>query len=695
MKLSKVSIKNFRRLEAVDIDIEETETVFVGPNNSGKTSASAVFRCFFGQRQFQIHDFSVSQVPVLNKFVDDVDGTTLPNIALDLWFTIDPSTIAYGRAASLLPRLSSDYKTVGMRLSFGFSHPAALRAAYNEAYPPGAEARKNTLLCQYLAMDGNLGHHTHTSYSSLEKTNTGVIPHPLEKDEGKKLLHSLIKVNFVDAQRNIDDEDSRGSTRLSSAFAAYYKKNLEQAEAAAEAHRVIGENNSKLTTHYESQFGPLLSVIGQLGVPSINDRKLRIISSLSPQEALRGSTDLLYVDPELLHELPEVYNGLGFKNLTYIAIQARHYFGEWVRMSVNRPFCQLQFIEEPEAHLHAQVQQTFIRNVRNVIAEAAKETGADALVPQIIVSTHSSHVLDAVDFGSVRYFRRCALRSQTGKIGILNASEVRSLRTFYPLPEKRGAKEAVAESGPSFLARYLRLTHCDMFFADAVILVEGAAEKLLFGTMMNAAAPKLHSAYLTILEVGGAYAHRFERLLEFLDIPYLIITDLDSVSASGNHSSCRADTIGAVTSNATLKKLLRVKTVRELMELTPETKGQAHWFVAFQTDVQVSHGDRTRLMRPRTFEEAIAYHNFGALKSHQRSIGIEIPDDLDEAYERIYQHIHSGGFKKTDFAMSLLEGNEAWNVPDYIREGLQWLEKRLFPAVEGKSWTAKGDALPN
>ena len=61
-------------------------------------------------------------------------------------------------------------------------------------------------------------------------------------------------------------------------------------------------------------------------------------------------------------------------------------------MSVNRPFCQLLFIEEPEVHLHAQVQQTFIKNVRNVITEAAKETGAEALVPQIIVSTHSSHV---------------------------------------------------------------------------------------------------------------------------------------------------------------------------------------------------------------------------------------------------------------------------------------------------------------
>ncbi|ELW9444667.1 AAA family ATPase, partial [Pluralibacter gergoviae] len=36
MKVSRVAIRNFRRLENVQIDIEEKESIFVGPNNSGK-----------------------------------------------------------------------------------------------------------------------------------------------------------------------------------------------------------------------------------------------------------------------------------------------------------------------------------------------------------------------------------------------------------------------------------------------------------------------------------------------------------------------------------------------------------------------------------------------------------------------------------------------------------------------------------
>lgn len=107
--------------------------------------------------------------------------------------------------------------------------------------------------------------------------------------------------------------------------AAFYRKNLQDAGPAADAHKVIDENNLRLTNHYEVQFAPLIDLIKGLGVPSVNDRDLRIISSLSPETALKGNTELLYVDPTRKHELPELYNGLGFKNLIYMAIQVRHF----------------------------------------------------------------------------------------------------------------------------------------------------------------------------------------------------------------------------------------------------------------------------------------------------------------------------------------------------------------------------------
>lgn len=682
MQLKNIAIRNFRRLEDVAIDIEERETVFVGPNNSGKTSATAIFRCFLGGRDFKIHDFSVARMADFERFTDTGEAADLPEISLDLWFDIDPNTIAFGRVFTLLPKLS-DFTRVGLRLTYAIGDAKKLGEQYLAAYPIGEDGKRSRTLFQYLATDTNLSRHFLTRYASLEARNESgtvtTVATPLEPEEGKRLVKNLVRVEFVDAQRNINDDDSSRSNKLSTAFASYYRKNLDQAETAAEAHRVIDDNNTKLTDHYGTQFAPLIELIKGLGVPSVNDRELRIISSLSPDSALRGNTELLYVDPSRQHELPELYNGLGFKNLIYMAIQARHFHSQWLATAENRPLCLLIFIEEPEVHLHAQVQQTFITNIWSVIDQCALAAKQPQLVPQLVVTTHSSHILDAVDFEKVRYFQRCHLAGEAAHPGIRNASDVRSLRAFQPEADVIGDVPISPSETLVFLKRYLRLTHCDLFFADAAILVEGAAEKLLLPSMIEQSAMRLRTCYLTVLEVGGAYAHRFEGLLAFLRIPYLVITDLDSVQPSGHASVCRADIPGARTSNASLKKLCGKGTVAELMKLLPADKIDTakDRCIAFQNDVLVVEGESQLAMRPRTLEEAVAYENFPLLRDESLSIGVTIETGLGEAYGQIYERIKSTEFKKTDFAMDLLAAEFAWAVPAYIAEGLRWLEFRL------------------
>src|ERR1035437_5679153 len=129
MKLSNISIGNFRRLENVAIDIEDKETIFVGPNNSGKTSATAIFRCFLGGRDFKVHDFSVARIADFDKFAESGLASDLPVISLDLWFTIDPNSIAFGRVFTLLPKLS-DFTRVGLRLSYTVADAKKLREQY-------------------------------------------------------------------------------------------------------------------------------------------------------------------------------------------------------------------------------------------------------------------------------------------------------------------------------------------------------------------------------------------------------------------------------------------------------------------------------------------------------------------------------------------------------------------------------------
>ncbi|WP_311948444.1 ATP-dependent nuclease [Halomonas piscis] len=681
MKITSIAIRNFRRLEQVAIGLEEGETVFVGPNNSGKTSAAAAFRCFLGGKDFRVHDLSVSKISAIDAFGEGGEAEDLPTIELDLWFSIDPSHISFGRAFTLLPELSDELDKVGIRLKYQPCDPKKMHAEYCAAYPElEVDGKRARTLSQYLGIDNNLKQHYEIAYYSLDDCGQEILETLLDSKEGKSLLRDLLRVDFVDAQRSVNDDEASRSSRLSTAFSSFYKKNLEQAEAKETAYQVIDENNKKLTDHYETHFSGLMEVIKGLGVPSINDRILKIVSSLSPEEALQGNTDLIYIDEARQHELPESYNGLGFKNLIYMAIQISHFHLQWMRTEQNRPLCQLIFIEEPEVHLHAQVQQTFIGNIWKIISNAARAEKQADLVPQFVVSTHSSHILETVDFAKVRYFERCELEGEDRQtVRTFNASRVHSLRSFDPGPVDVGGRQVDPEKAKRFLLRYLKLTHCDLFFADAAILVEGTVEKLLLPKMIEKTAPTLHSKYISILEVGGAYAHRFEGLLSFLNIPHLVITDLDSVAPEGRHPARRGDYPHALTSNASLKKLFNVNTVQELLTLTPKQKQdeEKDRCVAFQVGINVEESSQTLTMIPRTIEESFAYDNFALLRSGAVDVGIDVPADLEGAYQAIFEIVKSSSFKKTDFALDVLASEVDWITPVYIEEGLSWLAQRL------------------
>lgn len=687
MYLKKIAIKNFRRLKNVEIDFEVKETIFVGPNNSGKTSATAAIRSFLSNRDFKVHDFSLCSLTEMNAYDPDAP-TTLPCIQLDLWFHIEPDAIEFGTVFTLATDLSGDFSEIGIRCSLEAEDATELWITYDQAFPVKEDGRRKKTLVDFLALEGNLKSHFKPRYYSLENSDAGVVQTPLDPNEGRKTLRSLIRVDFVDAQRNIDDENATRSSKLSEAFSAYYQRNLEQAEAAEEAVAVIEKNNQNLTDHYHQHFQPLMGIIAELGLPSQNDRAMKIVSKLSSEAALRGSSELFYVDAKSNHELPEAYNGLGFKNLVFMAIQIDNFYKQWLATEENRPLCQVIFVEEPEVHLHAQVQQTFIKQMWKVLTQGA---GADEPRPQLTVTTHSSHVLDAVDFSKIRYFRRVDLSDESAGNNY-PGSFVRSLKEFQPDPVNVDGREVTATEALEFLKKYLRLTHCDLFFADAAILVEGAVEKLLLPKMIDLSADGLNSKYLSILEVGGAYSMRFANLMEFLGVPYLVITDIDSVDPENNRKGCKATDAGAVTSNASIKHFFAGSDlVSDLTEKTEADHIQADnmRFVTYQKKVGIKYGGATHSFHGRTLEETFVYENHALFSSGALSIGKEIPADAADFHDVVWKRIKSDTFKKTEFAMDVLaldpetDGGMPWRVPQYIEIGLRWLENRVTdqPAV--------------
>ena len=133
MYIEALRIRNFRRLRDVKIDLVSDISIFVGANNSGKTSAAHAIQLFTSnsRERFSIHDFSVDSWAMIDGFGDEQPGVALPAISLDIWFNVSPPDLH--RVVDLLPNLSWEGSRVGIRIEFAASDPGGLLANFGEA----------------------------------------------------------------------------------------------------------------------------------------------------------------------------------------------------------------------------------------------------------------------------------------------------------------------------------------------------------------------------------------------------------------------------------------------------------------------------------------------------------------------------------------------------------------------------------
>lgn len=733
MHIEAMRLRNFRRLKDVRIDLASDISIFVGANNSGKTSASHALQLFTAasRDRFSIHDFSADCWEAIDAFGDGAEDAALPAISLDIWFNVGAGDLH--RVVDLLPSLAWQGNLVGIRVEFTASNPDVLLENFRQARErarqnirPGANGDADyhpspRTLCEYLGDNGGdrlrrefeLRYYVldHARFDEDLRAGADYAPLLLTPDKGrggKDILAGLVRIDFLHAQRHLSD--AAGGSRaedLSRCLSRFYERNLEKRGEDFDAQRALANSEAMLNDHLGRVFGPTLQRLGSLGYPGLTNPRLLIKTALNPatimssHDGARVHYALGPSDPERdPPTLPDRYNGLGFKNLIYMVVELLDLHSQWLDIEENRPPLHLIFIEEAEAHLHAQLQQVFIRKVFDILSIEGED--AAHYTSQLVVSTHSPHILYERGFRPIRYFRRTS-----GPVA--QTSDVLNLSTFY---------DRTINPTRDFLERYLKLTHCDLFFADAAILVEGNVERLLLPQMIAKEAPRLQSAYLSILEIGGAFGHRFRTLIEFLGITTLIVTDIDSVLAPpagapaleedegvGDEqdeggvaagSACMVHVDGAVTSNQTLIQWLPgCATIAELLAADDARRtqlrvvdGDALVRVTYQTSVEVTWGDTTIARTGRTLEEAFALENLDWCQGADRAdLKLRLRGGanltLDQIAERLHRKINSSNFHKTDFALALLaQDPTTWAVPRYIAAGLHWLEQEITPAPQ-------------
>ena len=67
MRIIGIDIQNFRKLFGCHIDISKETTLFVGANNSGKTSAMDALAKFLANRSFVFNDITIAKRIDINR----------------------------------------------------------------------------------------------------------------------------------------------------------------------------------------------------------------------------------------------------------------------------------------------------------------------------------------------------------------------------------------------------------------------------------------------------------------------------------------------------------------------------------------------------------------------------------------------------------------------------------------------------
>ncbi|MGW0868942.1 ATP-dependent nuclease [Streptomyces sp. NPDC002740] len=672
-------IRNFRLLRETELSFTDEVTLCVGRNNTGKTSLAKLFKLFMAKKDaaLRIEDFSAD---CYAEFLDAhrlyVKGETeqargrIPKVSLTLHIAYDADCGQYGPLAPFVVDLDPGCSEIVITFTYALKS-GALDAFLGDLVGGESAAALEQIARRIPAQFG-------LSVKAVDPTDdTNVRAVDLAD------VHKLVKVDFLDAQRGLDDEDREASQPIGAIFEKLFtsakgSKRVEWLEdLATRIDVMLANTSSDLDSSLQQIRTQVAPALTSFGYPGLGNQEFVTAARLDSRRLLRNFARIHYPGTAGVR-FPESYSGLGTRNLVMMLLKLFTYYRDYTVRS-HELGIHLVFLEEPEAHLHPQMQEVFIQQLlqfsslfprldaqmrangpgQPAVTEVT-DSGSGNESPwhaQFVVTTHSAHVANRARFSNIRYFRKEGEAAEPGD---------------EPRPARTAIKDLSQVShDEKFLLKYLHLTRADLYFADKAILVEGASERVFVPAAQEKLAERkpetsLPPQYVTLMEVGGAYAHKFYPLLRILGIPTLVITDLDPVDKSSPKARKCTVSEGGHTSNHSIRAWSDETGEAKVAELL--TRAETAPLIAGNLCLAYQVPEQPGEPCGRTFEDAFVLANptlFGLSRRRATTTNVSLEKRARDKVE--------GKASKVDFALEHVLGEHDWKVPKYIRRGLEWL----------------------
>ena len=507
MYLKRLDIKNFRVFdeEGVSLIFNQGVNAIIGENNSGKSSVIDAIRIaystvtykkdvFFSKSDFHVNeDGTMADYAQFDVFLEDV-----PKRLVEIW---NPQSES-GKGGDFHIKFEKYIAPSGME---------KVRSVYWGFGTEGNSLTTDTFEATDVVFLGALRDSENEMKPSKNSKLAQLLRNMVPEEEIRKELVQIL----TDANNNLLEKNQliKAKTTINKNLAKIEQEFLNQQIDIG----LVEPKFDSIASSLRAWIKPKWLLINESD--PVYEKATEYYKSHKEIKKMQADTKGIYVeisiledqmdiDPEVSSRIKELanssfelyQNGLGYNNLLFMSAVLGN-------MAIEKGgiYHNLLLIEEPEAHLHPQLQE--------LVHSFLEDVNRNDSNIQIIYTSHSPTLASKIDIENINLIYECGHKK-------------------YCLPF---SEAKLNEDNKKYLQRYLDVTKSQMFFARGILFVEGISEAILIPEMAKTLDRPLEKYAVELVNVDSVAFKPFVNLFSSEQVKTClkkvsIITDDDRCS---------------------------------------------------------------------------------------------------------------------------------------------------------------------